>query len=314
MAEVAFLPDSGPFFWAAVESWKDDFRIPTIVAAVVAGLVANELLAVARKIALALVRLSTLLLPSDQRDRWRQEWEADLRIFIEEGHRIGALIWSFGLPVAAARQARLRERSTGWALSEESDSAAIGIVSGVVLGPVFGLAAHVLLALADNLHLYAMAGLSVGLGCGMLAGVYTGAVYEQARARLANGLVAGSTAGPIAALVSLWVVEPPSAILVGVLAAVLATLVGAFGPAWLSICGVGAISMETLTEAFVLLSIWLGPAPRVGGVIAGLILGGAGGLPTGWIAGKLGVHAIKLGRHFSRVLAWLRARASFSRD
>ncbi len=135
---------------------------------------------------LLMVRLSTLLLPPAKRERYREEWSADVTQKAEDGHQLAAFRWGIGTFAAATRLAQTGTRARSWAWGETAGPTV------TLLTLDAGLALWVWsLGLDRNSLLLALGvGLALGLGSWLLS-----KPTERPTRGLSRGLAYGLTLG-----------------------------------------------------------------------------------------------------------------------
>lgn len=203
----------------AISSWAVALTVPAVVMAIVCSMAANELTSYGTKLGLRVVRLAARLLPPPDRDRFIEEWSADVLAKSDHGkHELTALAWALGTLVAAVRRSRASARFQQWAWTDGTEPAitflwldlllvlaVLSVRPGqvvVLLGVVFGLAAGMVIVLTDRLghetpcglDLGLTFGIAIGLAGGMLAGVGAQVIVGLA-AHLLVGTAFGITLG-----------------------------------------------------------------------------------------------------------------------
>lgn len=145
------------------------------------------------------IRLAVAIVPAGQRDRYREEWLADMSVLARDGSsRLTAGLWSLGILVASLRRSGSAHAELGW--RHQSPGASVWVSTVVAFGgafwatrgPVFGVAAASVVGLVVALSLMLHARLLEGLTVGLIIGVSVGLGLE---------VLIGVTVGMIAGLV-----------------------------------------------------------------------------------------------------------------
>ena len=160
-----------------------------------------------RNLITASVRAAVLLLPIDQRQRYREEWNADVEVVAAEQGVPAALWWALGIVVGALRRARAGERARHWNRQHLGHAGPVGGLVGSVFGLAFavtdgaatGVAAAIGMSLVVAISLAVGAKIIDGLSVGMLIGTSLGASVELL-VGVAAGLTSGLTVGAVIAL------------------------------------------------------------------------------------------------------------------
>jgi len=107
------------------------------------SIVGATLLGYGTRMGLWISRHALRFLPSDQRDRYREEWEADV-LSIAKGtlsdkgtsgdHHLAAFFWGLGTVHTALRRSKAGRRIPAWLLTDQSDRSILGLTSGLSIG------------------------------------------------------------------------------------------------------------------------------------------------------------------------------------
>lgn len=190
---------------AAAAGWGSALAVPVVVVAIVCSILAAEMLSYGTKTGLWFVRQTVRLLPEYKRERYEEEWSADVLAKSDgDKHHLSAMLWGALTVWAAIAQSGVRERLTAYVRSDQGDRLGARMVFGMVyglhsglfgwldFGQVFGLALGLAFGLVAGLAFGPTLIRYDGLFCGLVFGVVFGLVGMQAL-----GLVYGPVVGTV---------------------------------------------------------------------------------------------------------------------